>query len=146
MFSIPFDKSIIFPDCKVYKIHKWTGIDNNRLVALTSVFSKIIYIYIYCFLDTLILFFGKCYIISNKQFGYRQGKSTKHAIEIYINKVMNSLESGERPVVVFCDISKAFNTNHTTLGQTRMVWQCVEIHSIQENTYKTRFRCAVIRS
>ena len=105
-----------FPDilktAKVIPLHKKDSkLDhiNYRPISLLSVFSKIyeklIYSRIYSYLD-------KCNLIYSKQFGFRSGYSTNHAIISITEHIRNLLDDGEFVCGVFIDLEKAFDTVH----------------------------------
>jgi len=48
-------------------------------------------------------------LISDKQHGFRDGSSTASAIECLFNLVENKLENKEKTVILFLDLSKAFD-------------------------------------
>ena len=82
---------------------------NYRPISLLSVFSKIyekcIYSRIYHYLITNSL-------IYSKQFGFRAGYSTNHAIISLTEYIRNKLDAGEYVCGVFVDLEKAFDTVH----------------------------------
>ena len=105
-----------FPDilktAKVIPLHKKDSkLDhiNYRPISLLSVFSKIyeklIYSRIYSYLD-------KNNLIYSKQFGFRGGYSTNHAIISITEHIRNLLDNGEFVCGVFIDLEKAFDTVH----------------------------------
>ena len=49
-------------------------------------------------------------ILNTFQFGFRKKKSTEHAIIKLLDKVSNSLANKDPAVVIFMDLSKAFDT------------------------------------
>ena len=49
----------------------------------------------------------------HKQFGYRKGQSTQHALIELINSIYDSFNENKYTLGVFIDLSKAFDTvNH----------------------------------
>ena len=109
----------IFPDilktAKVIPLHKKDSkLDhiNYRPISLLSVFSKIyeklIYSRIYSYLD-------KYNLIYSKQFGFRGGYSTNHAIISITEHIRNLLDQGEFVCGVFIDLEKAFDTVHHSI-------------------------------
>ena len=55
-------------------------------------------------------FLEKNSIIFNRQFGFRQKHSTRHAIITLIHKITNSLDHGDIVIYIFLDLKKAFDT------------------------------------
>ena len=49
-------------------------------------------------------------ILHPKQFGFQTGHSTEHAIVKLVDQFLESFEYKKYPVVVFIDLSKAFDT------------------------------------
>ena len=55
-------------------------------------------------------------IITNQQFGFRQGYSTEMAITVLHNKLLKNIDEGYYTCRLFLDLSKAFDTvNHKLL-------------------------------
>ena len=105
-----------FPDllktAKVIPLHKKDSkLDhlNYRPISLLSVFSKIyeklIYLRIYSYLE-------KNNLIYTRQFGFRGGYSTNHAIISITEYIRELLDKGETVCGVFVDLEKAFDTVH----------------------------------
>ena len=60
----------------------------------------------------LVSYFDKYNILYQNQFGFRQGHSSRHALITLVNKINQSLDSGD----IFLDLKKAVDTvNHTIL-------------------------------
>ena len=55
-------------------------------------------------------FFNYCNILSNHQFGFRQGHSTSHVITLLTDKVTTAFENKQSTLGIFLDLSKALNT------------------------------------
>lgn len=81
-------------------------IENYRPIALSPVFSKI---FEYCYLDRLQGFLDRYDILVENQFGFRRERGTKDAIHAFVEYVVEHIESGECPVGLFCDLSRAFD-------------------------------------
>ena len=105
-----------FPDllktAKVIPLHKKDSKLNHlnyRPISLLSVFSKIyeklIYSRIYSYLV-------KYNLIYSKQFGFRGGYSTNHAIISITEHIRNLIDQGNYVCGVFVDLEKAFDTVH----------------------------------
>ena len=56
-------------------------------------------------------------LLSNKQFGYRKGRSTELALTLFIDKVRREADNRNMTGAVFVDLSKAFDT----LGHSRLL-------------------------
>lgn len=104
----------IFPSCwklaSVTPIHKAGDKkcpNNYRPISLLSnlskVLEKIVNTRVVSFLETN-------NILSPRQFGFRQGKSTEDAVSGMINILSSRLDGGGRCVGVFLDLAKAFDT------------------------------------
>lgn len=107
---------LLLKTSQIIPIHKKGPSDmmeNYRPIALTSVFSKI---FEYAFLNRLNPFLLKHNILKHNQFGFRENLSTTDAILNFLKPISTSLEAGECPVGVFCDLSRAFDCiNHEVL-------------------------------
>lgn len=114
-----FNKSLnsgIFPDClktsKVIPIHKsgpLTEITNYRPISLVPSISKILEKIIKIRLDS---FFNKHHIITDAQYGFRNGLSTELALLKLHNTITNNLSNNLHNLLVFIDFSKAFDSIH----------------------------------
>ena len=51
-------------------------------------------------------------MLSNHQYGFRRGLSTKLAIYDMREKILENLEKDFITCIIFCDLSKAFDTIH----------------------------------
>lgn len=54
--------------------------------------------------------FLKCYIINNDQYRFQVAKSTEDAIICAMDSITSSFEDNVKPMAVFLDTSKAFDT------------------------------------
>ena len=60
--------------------------------------------------DSLVSYFDKYKILYQNQFGFRQGHSSHHACITLVNKITQSLDSGDMVIGIFLDLKKAFDT------------------------------------
>ena len=68
--------------------------------------------------NRLISFINKHNILFNFQLGFGEGHSTNLALIYLVDKIYNSLDTGEYVLVLFLDFTKAFDTvNHDILLQ-----------------------------
>ena len=66
--------------------------------------------------NSLVSYFDKYNILYQNQFGFRQGHSSHHALITLVNKITQSLDSGDMVNGIFLDLKKAFDTvNHKIL-------------------------------
>ena len=55
-------------------------------------------------------------ILSNHQYGFRENRSTEHAVIDFVDRITQAIEQGKFSVGIFLDLSKAFDTiNHRIL-------------------------------
>ena len=81
-------------------------LNNYRPVSILSIFSKMLEKIIY---DKLISFIQKHNILYRRQFGFRKGFSTSHAIIDFVDKLAKAFEDKLIVVGIFLDLSKAFD-------------------------------------
>ena len=81
--------------------------NNYRPISLLSVFSKIIERLMY---TRLLDFINKHNILNKLQFGFRNNHSTFMALVVFIENLVNALDSGKCAVGIFLDFQKAFDT------------------------------------
>lgn len=99
-----FKTAIIIP---IFKSGSKTEVSNYRPISLVSVFTKIFEKVIQKRLNAYI---RKYNLLSNLQFGFREGRSTEDAISMITGAVYESLEQSESALCVFLDLAKAFDT------------------------------------
>lgn len=81
--------------------------DNYRPISLLCILSKILEKVVN---KRLVDFLGKYNLLSDKQFGFRKGKSTSDAIGLLTDTVSAHLDNRKRCIGVFLDLQKAFDT------------------------------------
>ena len=90
-----------------YSSGKKNLMTNYRPISVLSCFSKILerimYNSLYSYLNDNSRFF-------QKQFGFREGHSTNHALIELINSINDSFNQNKYTLGVFIDLSKAFDT------------------------------------
>ena len=107
--------------CKVTPIFKSGGpsnIDNYRPITVIPVLSKV--------LGKVILDQPSTYLESNKllsphQFGFRQGRSTQHAVTLLRDRINLNIDKGLCTGVVYMDLRKTFEhffKNFRIMGST----------------------------
>ena len=116
-----FMRQGIFPD--ILKIGKITPVYKNkgskqsfdcyRPISIIPIFGKIFEKIIY---NRLYNFFTSKNLINPKQFGFRKGHSTNHALNYSVNFLNDAISKGKHTIGIFIDLSKAFDTiDHTKL-------------------------------
>lgn len=105
-----FKVSIVKP---IYKTGDKMEPLNYRPISLITNVSKIFEMT----LKTRILgFLDKYNILSAQQFGFRQGRSTEHAITLLTKKIYEALDNSKPSLCLFLDLAKAFDTiSHSLL-------------------------------
>ena len=103
-----------FPDlmkigniCPVYKKGNPQTLGNYRPVSTLPLFGKIFEKIIYSRLYNYLISKN---IIYEKQFGFRKGHSTSHAINYSVDNVLKCIENKKHVLGIFIDLSKAFDT------------------------------------
>ena len=86
---------------------------NNKPISVLPCFSKILEKIVY---NRICDYLTKNNLPFHKQFGYRKGQSTQHALIELINSIYDSFNENKYTLGVFIDLSKAFDTvNHNIL-------------------------------
>ena len=104
----------VFPDelklakvIPVYKAGSSMELSNDRPIPVLIFFSKVYEKLMY---NSLVSYFDKYNILYQNKFGFRQGHSSHHALITLVNKITQSLDSGDMVIGIFLDLKKAFDT------------------------------------
>jgi hypothetical protein len=115
-------ESGIYPDklkhAKVIPIFKnddETDPSNYRPISLLSIFNRIFEKVMY---ERLKIFFEIYNILYKNQYGFREKRSTQHAIIDIVNQIQTNMDKNMYTCGIFIDLQKAFDTvNHSILLQ-----------------------------
>ena len=91
----------------IYKSGDRRLINNYRPVSVVPCFSKILEKLMY---NRISNFIHKHSLLNDYQFGFRQKRSTSHALIVLLDKITAALDNGDIVLGVFLDFSKAFDT------------------------------------
>ena len=109
-YPTAFKTSVVVP---IYKNGDRHQIINFRPISLITAYSKI---FEKVLKKRLCDYLNKFKIISNKQYGFREGISTQDAILHLTTKMYLAVDSNKPSLCVFIDLAKAFDTvSHTLL-------------------------------
>lgn len=107
-----FDKGI-FPDAlktaivvPIYKKGDKEEISNYRPISLLPILSKVVE---KCISRRITHYFESNVLFSNRQFGFREGRSTVLGIQDLLSEIMDAFESRHYHIARFFDLSKAFD-------------------------------------
>lgn len=90
----------------VFKKGDSDNVENYRPIAILPVFSKI---FESALTTRLARYLDKNNILSQHQFGFREGRNTVDAVLSVLDSVWEAMERGEECVAVLCDLSRAFD-------------------------------------
>ena len=110
----------VFPDelklaivIPVYKCNDKQTLSNYRPISILTLFSKVLETVMY---KSISKFLDAHSLIHDRQIGFRNNHSTTHAIITLVNKITESVDSGDIAINLFIDLRKAFDTvSHPTL-------------------------------
>lgn len=112
-FPSAFKTSIVIP---IFKTGDRMEASNYRPISLITNFAKVFEKIIKVRLND---FLKKFKILSEMQYGFREGKSTQDAILALTSKVYTALDESIPSLAVFIDLAKAFDTvSHAILVET----------------------------
>ena len=111
----------------MYKANNSSNISNYRPISVLPCFSKMLEQIMY---NRLQKYLKDQNILYDKQFGFRTGHSTEHAIAELVDQIYEAFEKNEYILDVLIDLSKAFNTvDHLILLRK------LELYGITERNY-----------
>jgi hypothetical protein len=91
----------------IYKADERTHLDNYRpisiLPVLSKVFERVVQQQVYDYLE-------QNKLLSQRQFGFRKGLSTQHAVTVFSDDLRQGMDKGMMTGAVFVDLRKAFDT------------------------------------
>ena len=97
----------------IFKSGKIELLTNYRPISVLPCFSKILERIMY---NRLYEYLTKNNQLFDKQFGFRKGHLTEHALIELVNRIYDSFNKNKYTLGVFMDLSKAFDTvNHNIL-------------------------------
>lgn len=107
-------ESIVTP---IYKSGDKKMLTNYRPISVINNLAKI---FEYCLKNRLTDFLEKYKLITNTQYGFRRGASTKDAILDLVRRVVDNLNENNKCLAVFLDLTKAFDTVDHNILQKRL--------------------------
>ena len=103
-------KALVVP---IYKSGVKDIVTNYRPISILSAINQI---FEELFLTRLLKFIENNHLLSDKQYGFRKGKSTNSLLGEFSDKINTSLNKNLHTLVMFIDFSKAFDTlNHNKI-------------------------------
>ena len=82
-------------------------LSNYRPISILTLFSKVLETVMY---KSISKFLDSHSLIHDRQFGFRNNHSTTHAIITLVNKITESVDSGNITINLIIDLTKAFDT------------------------------------
>ena len=113
IFPSAFKIAVMKP---LHKSGDKTSVENYRPILLLSNLTKI---FKKLFKKRITEFINKYKVISDKQYGFRQARSTQDAIAELTSKIYKAMDGNEQALCIFLDLVKAFDTvSHSNLLNT----------------------------
>lgn len=129
MFPVSLKTTLIKP---IHKAGDKSSVNNYRPISLVSNISKIFERIIH---NRVTKFLEGCKILSERQFGFRVGKSTQDAIAALTGEIYRCLDMSRPCLGVFVDLAKAFDTvSHDGLLDTL---ECMGVEGSPLNWFRS---------
>lgn len=103
-FPDVFKTAVVHP---IYKVGDRENVTNYRPISVLSSTSKL---FEKILNNRLVSYISKEKIISENQFGFLSGSSTEDAIKYCIETIIQNIETKQKCLAIFLDLSKAFDT------------------------------------
>ena len=92
----------------VYKSGDHSLFDNYRPISVLNVLSMVIEKCVYWQLSE---YLERSKLLSSSQYGFRQGRSTVHAVTYLTDYIRQNADNGNRTGVLYMDLKKAFDSS-----------------------------------
>jgi hypothetical protein len=115
----------------IFKAKDIKNCENYRPISLIKNFAKI---FEKCLKSRLINFLEKHQVLSNSQFGFREGRSTQDAIHSLTSIISENLDRSRKTLAVFLDLAKAFDTVDHTILLGKL--ECYGIRGVMNEMFK----------
>lgn len=129
IFPSSLKKSVVIP---IYKEGDRDLINNYRPISLLPSLSKILEKLLN---NRLTQYLEKYQIISDNQFGFRQGRSTSDAVYSLTDYLIRNIDSNKKCLTIFLDLAKAFDTVSVPLLLEKL--ENIGIRNIQLQLFKS---------